>query len=414
MLTLSKSGKPKGRIKTQPEDFVVEEITRNGTVLEVGKEYSSLALGMDDPEGGEFSIFVMQKSGWNTLQALKELARKLRRGIKSAGFAGTKDRMSVSVQLCSIFGATPEELSNVHLKDVKINGAWRGKEKIKLGDLLGNRFTITARNVQSPEGIGDIASELNGVFPNYFGEQRFGIRGNNVAIGVSMLKGDFKGAVLDFLTNTDGEKNEEAVQARSRLSEELNFKSALQYFPQYLKYERLVIEQLSRFPESYANALRRLPRSLSLMFVHSVEAYIFNKELEERVAEGSTSPKDGDMVCRPNWYGFQDISAVEKFAGHDCSKGVFIAGNILGYDTKYANESENRMLDELGITLESFKVRGMNELNSKGSLRVIFAPYRELSCSAIAPDGSITFGFSLPSGSYATVLLREFVQNTEG
>jgi tRNA pseudouridine13 synthase len=408
MPTLSKGVKPEGRIKTQPEDFVVEEITNNGTVLEAGKNYSAAELGMDGQEGN-FSIFVMQKSGWNTLQALKELARKLRRGIKSTGFAGTKDRMSVSVQLCSIFGAAPDDLSNMHLKDVRINGAWKGREKIRMGDLLGNRFTVIARGVQSSEGISDTARDLGGIFPNYYGEQRFGIRRNNVDIGVSMLKGDFKGAAINYLTNTDSEKNEEAVQARKRLSEELNFRSALQYFPQYLKYERQVIEHLSRFPDGYANALRRLPRSLTLMFIHSVEASVFNKELEERIAEGSTKPKEGDLVCRPNWYGFQDLSTTQKFDGR--GEGIFIAGNIIGYDTKAVNESENRMLEELGITLESFKVKGMSELNSKGSLRAIFAPYKAFSSSEVESDGSMAFKFSLPPGSYATVLLREFLQN---
>jgi tRNA pseudouridine13 synthase len=408
--TLSKGVKSQGRIKTQSEDFVVEEITKNGTVLEAGKAYSAAELGMENQEGN-FSIFIMQKSGWNTLQALKELARKFRKGIKSVGFAGTKDRTSVSVQLCSIFGVLPEAFSNIHIKDMAINGVWRGSEKIKMGDLLGNRFEVKVRSVNGRTGIDNILGELDGLFPNYYGEQRFGIRGNNVDIGVSMLKGDFKGAVLNYLTNTASEKNEEAVQARERLSEELDFKKALQYFPQYLKYERQVIEHLSRFPDSYTNALRRLPRSLSLMFVHSVEAFMFNKELSERITEGSIIPREGDLVCRPNWYGFQDLSTVEKFSGSEEGKGMFIIGNILGYDTKQTNEFESCMLDELGITLDSFKVKGMKELNSKGSLRAIFAPYKNLSCSDAAPDGSIIFRFSLPPGSYATVLLEEFIQN---
>ena len=68
--------------------------------------------------------------------------------------------------------------------------------------------------------------------------------------------------------------------------QEQDFKEALKYFPEYLKYERMLLEYLARFPDNYANAIRKLPRSISLMFIHSVESYIFNKELEERINEG--------------------------------------------------------------------------------------------------------------------------------
>jgi tRNA pseudouridine13 synthase len=409
MLTLSQRGKATGRIKTKPEDFVVEEITKNGSVLEMDKRYSPIELGFEPSADGNISLFIMQKKGWNTLQALKELARKLRRGIKSTGFAGTKDRMSISVQLCSIFGATPEELANVHLKDVSINGAWKASEKIKLGDLLGNRFTITARDVQAAGNFNSIAGELNGVFPNYFGVQRFGIRDNNVEIGVGMMEGDFEGAVKNFLTNTNNEMNEEAVQARKRLQEEMDFNSALQYFPQYLKYERQVIEHLTRFPGEYSNALRRLPRSLSLMFIHSVEAHIFNKELEYRISNGETRPKEGDMICYPNKYGFCDLSTIERYEEKSRDERTFIVGNVIGYDTKYISEFENKALDELGIKPESFKVKGMNELNSKGSPRLLFAPYLNLQHSTNSDDKSAVFRFSLQAGSYATVFLDEFI-----
>lgn len=410
MLTLSQGGKATGQLKTKPEDFIVEEITKSGSILEINKKYSPAELGFEPSADGNISLFIMQKKGWNTLQALKELARKLRRGIKSTGFAGTKDRMSVSTQLCSIFGAAPEELANVHLKDVEINGAWKASEKMKLGDLLGNRFTVTARNVSDAGNFDAIAGELDGTFPNYFGLQRFGIRDNNVEIGVSMMKGDFEAAVKNFLTNTNNEMNEEAVKARKRLGDEMDFNTALQYFPQYLKYERQVIEHLARFPGEYSNALRRLPRSLALMFVHSVEAYIFNKELEYRISSGETAPKEGDMICYLNSYGFCDLSTTERYEEKNRSEKAFIAGNVIGYDTKNITEFEAKALEELDLKPESFKVKGMNELNSKGSPRLLFAPYKDLQYATNSDDKAAVFNFSLPAGSYATVFLEEFIR----
>lgn len=409
MLRLSKGKRAKGIIKSKPEDFRVEEITKNGFVLEIDKTYSPEMLGLDTSTEGKFSIFVMQKTNWNTSQALKVLARKFRRGVKSTGFAGTKDRTSVSTQLCSAFDIKPEELSRVHVKDIKINGAWIGSSKIEMGDLIGNRFGITIRDPSDYENIAAIISELDGLFPNYYGDQRFGNRGINVDIGVDILKSDFKSAAMRFLTETQNETNEDAKTARQKLSQELDFGEAIKYFPEYLKYERSMIEYLAKFPENYANAIRKLPRSISLMFIHSVESYIFNKELEERINQGKIKPELNENVCHEDAYGFPDLLNIEEFDGNN-DKKAFVVGNILGYDTKSVTELEQKTLDELGLTLESFKVKGLNELNSKGTYRALFAPFKDISNSYNDDQRTFMLGFSLPAGSYATILMNEFLE----
>jgi tRNA pseudouridine13 synthase len=382
MLTLSKTDGVGGTIKGSPEDFMVEEIALNGTVLEVGKTYTGDVLGLPEASSeAEFTVFVMQKTDWNTIQALKTLARKLRRGIKSVGFAGTKDRTSISTQLCSMYGIRPEEIMGVHVKDILINGAWSSDTEVKLGELSGNRFIVTIAGSHDIENMEKIDRELNGIFPNYFGGQRFGLRNNNVDIGVAMIKADFKSAVSRFLTDTNNERNEDAVAARKRLAEEQDYRKALEYFPGYLKYERQLLAQLSMHPTDFANALRKLPRSLALMFVHSVESYIFNKEVERMIKEGAAAP------------------------------GMY--GNIVGYDNEI-NDTEKAMLDELGLTQEMFRVKSMPELNCKGGKRLLFAPYTDFSYEKVGEN--IRVRFSLESGSYATVLLNEFtkMENEKG
>lgn len=400
----------RGILKSRAEDFRVEEITQNGTVLEIDKAYTPDMLGFDELSEGKFSIFVMQKTNWNTAQALKAIARKFRRGIKSTAFAGTKDRTSISTQLCSIFGVKPEELKGIHVKDISINGAWYGNSKVEMGSLVGNRFGIVARDASNCNNIESIMQELQGIFPNYFGEQRFGNRGINVEVGTAILKGDFESAAMKFLTETQNETNEDAKEARTRLAKELDFKEAMKYFPEYLKYERLMIEYLVKYPSNYANAIRKLPRSISLMLIHSVEAHIFNKSLEERISSNETNPKKGDIVCPENTFGFPDLQNTMEF---DSAKGrQFVLGNIVGYDTEHITETEQKVMEELGITMESFKVQGLNELNSRGTHRVMFAPYKDIrySCN---DDDTIGLNFSLPLGSYATVFMDEFIENSK-
>lgn len=406
MLRLSQQKRAKGTIKSSAEDFRVEEIIQSGFPLEIGKTYSPEMLGLTNDPEGKFAIFVMQKTNWNTQQALKAIARKFRRGVKSTSFAGTKDRTSVSTQLCGIFGLKAEQLANIHIKDVSINGAWQGSEKIKMGALLGNRFGVTIRDVSDFEVIQNIISELDGIFPNYFGEQRFGNRNINVEIGLDILKGNFESAAMRFLADTQNETNEDAKAARDRLANDRDFKEALKYFPGYLKYELSMIEYLAKFPDNYANAIRKLPRSVSLMMIHSVEAAIFNKELEERAANKETKPRNGDLVCKAGTYGFPDISTVKTY--EESEDADFVLGNILGYDTKSVTEGEERILEEFELTLESFKVQGLNELNSKGTFRALFAPFKDISYEH--KENIFDLNFSLPSGSYATVLIDELVE----
>jgi tRNA pseudouridine13 synthase len=405
MLRLSKGGRACGTIKSKAEDFVVQEITSNGYTLEKDRKYQPEDIGLVDQEG-KFSIFILQKTNWNTTQALKAIGKRLRRGIKSAGFAGTKDRTAVSTQLCSMFGVWPAQLQSLHIKDILINGAWEGKEKIRMGGLLGNNFRITIREPRDYENIPELLSELNGIFPNYFGEQRFGNRGTNFAIGMEILKGNFKEAVMKFLTDTQNETKEEAKEARERLMLEQDFNEALEYFPSYLKYERAMIGYLAKYPTNFANAIRSIPRSISLMFIHSVEAQIFNQELEERIRDNEINADDMDLVCYENSYGFPDLSTVGR-----CSKKerAFLVGNIIGYDTEELTEFERGMLEELEITPDSFKVKGLDELHSKGTYRALFAPYKDIHSDFNEPENSYGLDFSLPAGSYATVLLDELI-----
>ncbi|MGC8567644.1 MAG: tRNA pseudouridine(13) synthase TruD [Candidatus Micrarchaeia archaeon] len=405
MISLSKLKKVKGTIKAQPSDFIVKEITLNGIVLELDKNYSNADLGLESKEG-KFVIFVMQKENWNTIQALREIAKAQGRGIKSVGFAGTKDRRTVSVQLCSIFGASPEKILSTHIKDIKINGAWPSDKEVKMGDLLGNRFAISVNTDIKNSYIENVLTDLKGFFPNYFGAQRFGTRNNNIDVGIKLLKQDYEGAVREFLTNTTNEHNLDAIEARERLSNEWNFSKALEYFPKYLKYERMIINYLSKYPRNYANAILKLPRSLSLMFIHSVESYIFNRELEILLENSHIMPQKGDKVCGKNSYGFPNLSDIKILSESDKLEDFFLVGNIVGYDTKSITDTEKSIMEELDINEEMFKLKGIPPLSCKGSHRVLFAPFKDFAYE----EASSRFSFSLPAGAYATVLLNEFIE----
>ena len=406
MLPLSKHAGSGGEIKISPDSFIVEEITGKGTILEVGKEYSAAQIGEQSTENGKFARFVVEKSNWNTIEALRNIARKFGRGARSVGYAGMKDRAARTVQLASIFGVNADEVAKVNIRDVSINGAWQSSSEVAMGDLLGNHFKIGIHSPQNPHNAQYVVDELDGRMPNYFDRQRFGTRLNNHRIGLGIIRGDFEFAAMEFLTGTANETNQDAIEARERLKSEMDFKSAIAYFPKYLRGERTVIEYLSRYENSYSNALMKLPRGILLMFVHSVEDIIFNYSLEKHIENWSF--ENCAVRCGYNSYGFPDISKLD-YTGH-IGEGVPLA-NLIGYETNQdsISEYEKEALEVLGLDIGSFKLRGMGELSMKGSVRPLLTNVKDLKCNV--SEGMLDVDFSLPAGSYATVMISEITKS---
>ncbi len=402
VLTLSNGRGTGGKIKQSPDDFSVREITRSGHVLELGKIYTAEELGEAEVPGGKQITFVLQKRNWNTINAVQAVAKWMGRGRKSMGYAGTKDKFAVSVQLASVFHPEPFDMSSVRIKDISINGSWRS-DGLKIGDSLGNSFDVVIRGAENADAARGVADELGGRMPNYFGPQRFGERKNNAAIGLMILRGDMEGAVMELLTGTDNETSADVTASRKRLKDEGDFAAALEYFPKYLKGERTILAHLTEYRRDWAGALRMLPRGLSLMLVHAVQGQIFNEELGKRIREKDF---ESESYAGRDFYGFPDM---EKAGG----KGDFPLACIVGYDTDdskigdYAQE----IMEKLDIKKEEFRIRQVPALSSKGSYRALLAPVKDL--KFLSEDSDVRLSFELPKGSYATVLLQEFMKTAE-
>lgn len=389
---LSKISGIGGKIKTKPEDFIVEEISIDGQVLEIGAAFAK------SDQDGKYLHFVLQKNNWTTNSAISEIAERLHISHKRFNVAGIKDRSAISTQLASVSDVSKDLIRKIKIKDISINGAWTAKDRVQMGELLGNRFTITVRDcAENPENtINAIYKELKGKFPNYFGEQRFGSsRKNTHKIGEKLICGEIESAAMMFLCDSEDEENSEAKIARQHLAETTNFSAAIKNYPRHLKLEKSMLDHLSHHPTDFVGAFRKLPRNILLLFIHAFQSHIFNSLLSNRIGEGELSLEKGEYFCPTN-LGFPDI---EK---HD-SEG-FVVGKLIGYNTPL-NERESAFLEKIGITKDKFKIKELPEVSSKGTYRTLLAPLKDFSF-----DNSV-FRFSLPSGSYATVAMREFLDS---
>lgn len=362
-----------------PEDFIVEEIDFTGRTLKLNEK----AVG--ENEEGDYTLFVMQKKNWNTLQALNAIARALKRSKKSFSSAGNKDRNAITVQLCSAYRVNPEELLDLKIKDIQINGAWKSKEKIVMGKLKGNSFTITfKKNIKKTELV----------IPNEFGPQRFGsMRKNTDKIGKLIVQGKFREAVMSYLCDGD----DIAKKQREKLRKEKDFKKALEYYPKFLGYERMIIQHLSQKPNDFVGALRKTPRTLQLLFIHAYQAKLFNHELKKRNVYKAMK---NEFYCGRNKLGFPNMKKTKGSEKKAREGKVFVVGNIIGSDTSL-NKTEEGILKKEKIKKEDFNIKSMPELSSRGSTRTLTMLVR------IKKTGS-KIRFSLPPGSYATTVLKHF------
>jgi len=164
------------RLRSTPEDFRVEEI-----------------LGYDADGQGEHALLWVEKRGANTDWVARELARFAGVPPLNVGYAGLKDRHAVTRQAFTVqlAGKPDPDWSAFPHAEIKVLAATRHSRKLKRGALRGNRFVLVLREVQGDRAraehvLGEIAAR--GV-PNYFGEQRFGREGSNLAQARAMFAG---------------------------------------------------------------------------------------------------------------------------------------------------------------------------------------------------------------------------------
>jgi len=163
----AKSLRVLGKIREGAEDFQVDEIPAYA------------------PEGRGDHLFVhFKKTDLSTPEAVKKIAEGLGVDANQAGFAGLKDKRAITTQWASFFGASPEKAAALALPGIEVLQAERHPQKLRTGHLRGNRFRLRIRGTQ--EGAEAIATEVLDELvrygsPNYYGEQRFGIAGQNLA-----------------------------------------------------------------------------------------------------------------------------------------------------------------------------------------------------------------------------------------
>lgn len=382
-----------GRIKAQDDDFCVVEIPL----------YAASGAG-------EHTYVRIEKTGLSTFEAVRRLSRALGIDARQVGYAGLKDAHAITVQWLSLGDVSPVLVERLELPGIRILDVSRHTNKLKVGHLSGNRFTIRVRDV--PASLLPAAQAIldqlaaHGV-PNYYGEQRFGLRGDTHLLGQALVRQDVD-AFIQRLVGMPHPAETPHVRRARQLYEEGDLAGAMRAWPRKMDAERSVVRALSQ-GHAPAAAVRRLPTRMRRFYVSAYQSFLFNLVLSRRIERGLLGRLLlGDLAYihgKGAVFYVDDPQAEQPRADRlEISPSGPLYGRKLSMPRGLPGEMEQRVLDEEGLALEDWRVRG---LKLKGARRALRIPLRDVESRY---DDGLLLSFALPPGGYATVVLRELLK----
>lgn len=343
-----------GDIKCQIDDFQVEEVP----LYEANGE-------------GQHAYVWVEKREVSGQQMLGKLARHFGVRKRDIGSAGIKDKYAVTRQWVSlpfheIDTDDPAELVGPVDEGVEVLEATLHRNKLRTGHLSGNRFRIVVRNLDVPgeEALERARTVMSAIqetgLPNYYGLQRFGDGGETLRLGEGFLAGD------------------EEIHKRLRRN----------------------------------HFLKRLS-------VSAVQSELFNRVLAARLERDILQTVlDGDVVKKTDTGGVFVVPTdeYEECQGRLDRDEIVITGPMYGAKM-IAPERDGKAFEEEVYAASGFDVSLFDNQKrlASGTRRPLLVEVGEPSVELDQRDGQdvLVVGFFLPSGTYATVLLREIIKGDE-
>jgi len=325
-----------------------------GRLKEKEEDFLVQELPAFAPTGkGEHLWLWVQKQGRDTQEVAKALARAAGLDVREVGYAGLKDRQAVTEQAFTVPLSADAPPLLLELPGVHVLRMERTERKLRTGQLAGNAFRIRLRDVRAREALEPVLARLCRLgLPNYFGAQRFGRAGDNAARGRALLRGQ-------------------------------------------------------RLPGRVDRMQRRL-------YLSAYQSLLFNRALADRLSSGLYGRAlAGDVLRRADSGGLFLCEAPEVDQPRVERLEVSPTGPVFGWKVKplptgTVAEREAQLLAEEGLTLEALRA-GKGE--TEGARRAYAVSLGTVEASAEGPD--VWLSFSLPRGSYATVLLDEVMKTSE-
>jgi tRNA pseudouridine13 synthase len=391
----------------------------------------------DGTQRGKYLHFTLYKENKDTMEVLNNLGRIIKLSPKlkgkTFGFAGTKDRRAITAQRISASGIHAERLAGLNKN--RMNAFKFGNFEYKdtgltLGDLKGNEFAITLRNV-SVDGKKDVdigalrdivaktASSFQGTgFINYFGLQRFGTFATGTHdVGRKLLQQDWFGAVKEIMDYDKSmlEENPDVKvgrddRDRARAIEiffsgdKTKFQEAFEKMPRRFAAEGIIIRKVIEIgldptdgtSGSWLGVITPIPHHLRTMYLHAYQSYIWNHAASRRaklypankVAEGDLVlytegeevieefDQDGDPIVVDQSNIKKPFARARPLSREEAESGKWTVEDVVlpmpGYDVEYPKNEVYQTYESLmkvdGLDPQNMR-RGQREMSLSGSYR---------------------------------------------
>jgi len=387
-----------GAIKQREEDFFVQEIP------------------LYEPSGeGEHVYCEIQKVGKTTFDMIDQVAKALDVSARDIGYSGLKDARAITRQIISIWGVTEERVMGLQLPNLQVMWAARHVNKLRLGHLKGNRFAVKIRNVE-PTAVVKLRPVLDEIekrgLPNYFGEQRFGHRGDNDILGACLVRGRPEELLARLLGTPNPAVDQNDEQQARHLYDQGRLEEAMHQFPRRSGMERRVLARLMK-TQKPGLAVKSIDERLRKLWVSALQSKLFNEvvanriEAIDKVILGDLAMKHENGAC----FAVEDAEKEQARAdAFEISATGPLVGSRMSHPTGEPGAMEEAIFKAHGLTPGHFKQEGRDR--AKGARRAIRVKPTDTTLAAGVDNHGpqITVAFTLPPGSYATVLLRELMK----
>jgi len=331
-----------------------------GIIKQVPEDFEVEEIPAYEPCGtGPYLYLWMEKRGVGAEFFTRQIARRLDIPVQEIGTAGLKDRQAVTRQMVSVPESCAERLDQIEGDGIRLLRVSRHGNKLKPGHLHGNKFRILIREPvpEALELLPPLLAQLQAlVLPNFYGPQRFGREGETVLLGLELLRGGKQ-------TGPDGSQP-------------------------------------------------RVPRNpfLRKLALSAAQSALFNHSLACRLADGLLRQVlEGDVMAKWPFGGMFLAQDLEVEQRRFEARETVHAGPIFGRKTfaaaGIAAAREAAVLADGYLTPANF-CRFGKLLQGTRRHNLIYLD----GLHALAETEGIRLSFSLPAGSYATVLLREVMK----
>jgi tRNA pseudouridine13 synthase len=256
--------------------------------------------------------------------------------------------------------------------------------------------------------------------PNYFGSQRFGMRGDTGEVGRALVRGDAETAMGLILGRT-GPADYGQVRRARELYDRGEYEQAAKVWPYPFNNERRLCYALVKSAGNFEKALRSVDPQMKRFYVSAYQSHLFNQVVGRRL-HGLDRLLPGDLAWRHPQGAVFRVEDVGREQPRCEAFEISPTGPLFGYRMTEP-ESEPGQIEQAVLAAENMRLEDWRQgtrLRVKGARRPLRFQPQQASVSAGEDDLGpyLELRFQLEPGCYATTVLREICKSgsmqTEG